>query len=94
MAKQMDFVVPSSQADQEKIKATMKRMSDTMTIIEGHREQMKAEAASIREEFDIPLRVVNWLARTYHRQNFDAAVNDADVKTEAYEKIFKPTIDE
>lgn len=91
MATQQQVVIPSNPSDLEKIRRVMRTVSDSYTKIEAERDLVKDEIGALVDEFKIPRKFLNKMARTYHRQNFDAVVDEQDDFQALYETVVKQT---
>jgi hypothetical protein len=60
----------SSPADRKKIKDAMEEISNSMTRIDGEKDYIKEAISELNDQFKISKRVLNKMARTYHKQNF------------------------
>lgn len=89
MAIEQEIIIPSSPADQEKIRRVLQTISDSFTRIEAERELIKDEIDALAEDFDIPKKFLSRMARTFHRQNFDQVSNEQSNFETLYETIVK-----
>ena len=80
-------IIPSNPADREKIRRVMRTVSESMTRIEAEKDLIKDEIAALAEEFEIPKKFLNRMARTYHRQNFKDVVDEQEDFEKLYETI-------
>ena len=69
-------IIPSNPADREKIRRVMRTVSESMTRIEAEKDLIKDEIAALAEEFEIPKKFQNRMARTYHLQNVKDVVDE------------------
>lgn len=60
----------SSPADRAKIKKMLGEISNSMTRIEGERDLIKETIKEMSQEFNLPKRTLNRMAKVYHKQNF------------------------
>lgn len=88
------ITIPSSPADREKIRSVLRTVSESMTRIEAEKELIRDEIAALAEEFDIPKKFLNRMARTYHRQNFKDVVEEQDDFETLYETIVELNVKE
>lgn len=72
MAKQtVDTVFGSLDEKQQRLLIDgLKEISVHFSRIEGEKEAVKDIVDSVKDEIDIPKKIINRLARTYHKQNF------------------------
>ena len=88
------IIIPSSPADREKIRRVLRTVSESMTRIEAEKDLIKEEIAALAEEFDIPKKFLNRMARTYHRQNFKDVVEEQDDFETLYETVVEMNVKE
>lgn len=72
MAKQtVDTVFGSLDEKQQRLLIDgLKEISVHFSRIEGEKEAVKDIVDSVKDEIGIPKKIINRLARTYHKQNF------------------------
>ena len=76
------LVMPTSPEDRKRLKAALNEMVNSLTRIEAEREQKKAIAAQIFEDFDIPKKLINKAASAMYKENFQlVAAEAADLET-------------
>lgn len=64
------------------IRETMKTISDEMTIIEGHKANIKAEIDGLHETHKIPKKILSRMAKTYHKNSFPVeATEDSEFES-------------
>lgn len=63
-----------SEADLKGIKDALSEISNEMTIIEGHKEAIGDIVDAIYDKYKLPKKVINRLAKTYHKQTFQEEV--------------------
>ena len=80
-------IVPTNPEDLKKIKAALTQISDTMTIIEGHRGVISDDLKSISETYDLPAKFVRKMARAYHTQTFKKEVQEMEDFQVLYEQV-------
>ena len=68
----------SNPADRKKIKDALTEISDSMTRIEAERDLIKSIVADIHDNFKLPKKYVNKMARIYHKQNFAKEQQETD----------------
>lgn len=72
-------VVPSDPNDRKKLKAMLSEMTHCLKRAENERDAMKEIASEAAEQFEIPKKLVNKLARTMYKRNYpDLAAENAD----------------
>jgi Zn-dependent M32 family carboxypeptidase len=60
----------SNPNDRVRIKKLLSEISNSMTRIEAERDLIKETIKEMHDEFKIPKRVLNRMAKVYHKQNF------------------------
>lgn len=60
----------SNPADRDKIKKMLGEVSNSYTRMEAERDLIKETIKEMSQEFNLSKRVLNKMARTYHKQNF------------------------
>lgn len=84
-----EVVIPSNEADREKIMKSIEAISDSLTRIEGEKNWIKEEIAAVSESTNVPKKFLNKLARTYHKQNFDNVMKEVEDFEALYDVIIK-----
>ena len=84
-----EVVIPSNEADREKIMKSIEAISDSLTRIEGEKNWIKEEIAAVSESTNVPKKFLNKLARTYHKQNFDNVMKEVEDFEALYDVIVK-----
>lgn len=69
MIEHEDTVIPSDPESRKKIAAVFKDMSNQLLKAEVAKEYVKEAKKSIKEEYNIPLSVINKLFNLYHSKN-------------------------
>lgn len=60
----------SSETDRAKIKKMLGEISNSFTRIEAERDLVKETIKEMSDEFKLPKRTLNKMAKVYHKQNF------------------------
>lgn len=84
-----EVVIPSNEADREKIMKSIEAISDSLTRIEGEKNWIKEEIAAVSKATNVPKKFLNKLARTYHKQNFDNVMKEVEDFEALYDVIVK-----
>lgn len=79
----------SSPADRQKIKKMLGEISDSMTRISAERDLIKETIKEMSDEFKLPKRTLNKMAKVYYKQNFH--VEQAD--HEEFETLYTTIVD-
>lgn len=77
----------SSPADRKKIKDALVEISNSMTRIEAERDLIKEIVKTVSEDFELPKKYVNKMARLYHKQNFYNEQQQNDELASLYETV-------
>lgn len=77
----------SCQEDREKIKNALNAISASLTTIEAEKDLIKDIVKEIVDEYDLPKRTVNKMAKVYHKQNFSEEVATNDEFETLYEEV-------
>lgn len=89
MSTPVDLIVPSSQADRDKLFKIIKECSGSMARIEGERTYIKEAIGDISKTLNLPKRVVNRMLKVYHKQNFDEETVVHEQFQTLYETVVK-----
>lgn len=73
--------------DKKKIKDALFEISGSFTRIEAERELIKEIVENLAEEYELPKKQVNKIARAYHKQNFNDQVSESEEFQELYESL-------
>lgn len=68
----------SNPADRKKIKDALQEISDSMTRMEAERDLIKDIVNDVNDNFKLPKKYVNKMARIYHKQNFAKEQQETD----------------
>lgn len=79
----------TSPVDKKKILDAMREISNSMTRISAERDLMKDIVKEVSDNFQIPRKVVNKIARTYHKQNLTQEVQEHEEFVELYDSVTK-----
>jgi hypothetical protein len=63
-----------SEDDLKAIKGSLSEMSNEMSIIEGHKEAIKDIVDAVYDKYKLPKKIINRLAKAYHKQSFQEEV--------------------
>ena len=77
----------SSPADRAKIKEVLKAISDSFTRIEAERDLIKESISELSSEHNISKKILNKMARIYHKQSYSKAQQEFEEFEEFYEGI-------
>jgi F0F1-type ATP synthase delta subunit len=77
-----------TEEQQNRLKKALKDASDSHLRAEAEAEYLREVIKKIAEDLKIPKKLVNALAKTYHKNNFDEVV----AEHEAFEKMYKTVV--
>lgn len=80
-------VVISNPKDQAKIKTMLGEISNSLTRIAAERDLIKETVASLSEEFEVDKKILNKMARIFHKQNFTEVTAENEELDLLYESI-------
>ena len=75
--------------DRKKFFNAIKEISGSMTRIEAERDLIREIVKDQSDTHQIPKKIINKIARTYHKQNLTEVEADHDEFVEIYEKVVK-----
>jgi hypothetical protein len=73
--------------DRKKINDALQEVSDSMTRIGAEKDLIKTIVSDLSEEFQLPKKTVNKLARIFHKQNFAQESQEFDELETLYEEV-------
>lgn len=82
----------SNPADQEKIRKALSEISDSYTRIAAEKDLIKDIVSEISENFDLPKRTVNKMAKVYYKQNFHEEQQSFEEFEALYEEVVGSTV--
>lgn len=68
----------SNPADRKKIKDALQEVSDSMTRIEAERDLIKDIVKDVSDNYQLPKKYINQMAKIYHKQNFAKTQQETD----------------
>lgn len=68
----------SNAEDRAKIKKMLDEISNSMTRMAAERDLIKETIKEVSEEFQLPKKYLNKMAKIYHKQNFHVEQADQD----------------
>lgn len=77
----------SSPIDRAKIKKMLGEISNSMTRMQAERDYIKEAIKEMSDEFQLPKRTLNRMAKVYHKQNFNEEVASHEEFEDLYETI-------
>jgi hypothetical protein len=73
--------------DRKKINDALQEVSDSMTRIGAEKDLIRTIVSDLSEEFQLPKKTVNKLARIFHKQNFAQESQEFDELETLYEEV-------
>jgi ssDNA-specific exonuclease RecJ len=77
----------SSPADRQKIKKMLAEISGSMTRMEAERDLVRETIKEMSQQFQLPKKTLNRMAKVYHKQNYTQEVADHEEFEDLYETI-------
>jgi di/tripeptidase len=77
----------SSIEDRKKIFAAIREISNSMVRIEAEKDLIKDIVKDVADNYQLSRKVVNKMARVYHKQSLSQTVAEHDEFVETYEEI-------
>jgi hypothetical protein len=77
----------SSPADRAKIKKMLGEISNSYTRIAAERDLIKETISEMSQEFNLPKKTLNKMAKVYHKQNFHVEQADNEEFEDLYTTI-------
>lgn len=77
----------SSPADREKIRKMLSEISSSFTRIEAERDLIRETIKEMSDQFQLPKKTLNKMAKVYHKQNFNQEVAEHEEFESLYEEI-------
>lgn len=77
----------SSPADREKIRKMLAEISGSFTRIEAERDLIRETIKEMSDQFQLPKKTLNKMAKVYHKQNFNQEVAEHEEFESLYEEI-------
>jgi len=77
----------SSPIDRQKIKKMLAEISSSMTRIEAERDLIRETIKEMSDQFQLPKKTLNRMAKVYHKQNYTQEVADHEEFETLYETI-------
>ena len=86
-----EYVIPSTPEDRKRLAGMFREISNSLTRIEAERDLIKEIKANIKDEFELPTKVINLLAKLYHEQSKDEYFDEQSEIETLYESVFELT---
>lgn len=79
----------SNPEDRKKIKNALQEISDSLTRMEAERDLIKDIVKDVSDNYQLPKKYINKMARIYHKQNFQITQQE----TEELESLYITVVD-
>lgn len=89
-----EVVIPSSTEDRKKLKLMLGEMVNQLQKIAMERETYKELAAEIKKQFELPPKVINKMAKTMHKHDFEDVKEEHESFENLYEVLVKGQVTE
>lgn len=89
-----ETVIPSSLEDRKKLKLLLGELVTQLQKIQFEKETYKEVVSSIKEQFNLPPKVTNKMAKTMFKQNFDDVKEEDSTFETLYEIIVRGKVEE
>lgn len=73
----------------KKLQGAIREISNSMTRTEAERDLIREIVKEQSAELQIPKKIINKIAKTYHKQNLTQEVADHEEFVELYERVTK-----
>lgn len=83
-----EHTLPSTPNDRKRIKDALYEMAGALQFIEDKRLFIGDVASMLNEEFSIPKKISNKLAKTLHKNNYSDVTSEADNFASIFEVLF------
>jgi len=77
----------SSPADRKKFRDAIQEISNSMTRKEAESDLIREIVKELNAEFQLPKKIINRIAKTYHKQNFTQEKQDHEDFETLYEEV-------
>ena len=72
------IIIPSSDADKQRMKGAMDEISNAYTRIEAEKDFIKEAIVSLEDDVGIPKKYLSKMARIYHKNNVSEVVAEIE----------------
>jgi hypothetical protein len=79
----------SSPVDRQKIKKMLGEISGSMTRMEAERDLIRETIKAMSDEFQLPKKTLNRMAKVYHKQNYTQEVAEHEEFEDLYTMIIQ-----
>ena len=86
--KNESFSLPTSDADKKKLKDMLYEITAQMQMVADRKEAIKDIVDAIHSDFKLPKKIVNQLAKTLYKHDYDDVTHEASIFETVYEGIF------
>lgn len=90
MSENQLFFVPSDPKEREKMAAAFQDMSNQLIKSEAIKDYVKEAKKAMKEEYEVPLAVINTLFKIFHSQNAVKYFEEQEAIEDFYDTVFGP----
>lgn len=88
-----DVSAPVSPSDRQKMKTMLSEITHCMKRVDDEKEAIKEIVTEISNEFSVPKKLVNKIARTMHKCNYNDVQSENQHFAELYESLVEGKLD-
>ena len=82
-----NIIIPSDEVSRKKIFGAMQEISNSLTRMDAEKDLIKEIVTDLSKEYELPKKILNKMAKTYHKRNFSEEVATNDAFETLYETI-------
>lgn len=83
-----EYTVPSNPADRKKIKNALYEIQEHLAMIDSYKEKIKEVCTFLKDEYEMPPKLSNSLAKTAYKHEYAKVQNESDAFISSYEILF------
>lgn len=83
-----EYTVPSNPADRKKIKNALYEIQEHLAMIDSYKEKIKEVCTFLKDEYEMPPKLSNGLAKTAYKHEYAKVQNESDAFISSYEILF------
>lgn len=83
-----EYTVPSNPADRKKIRNALYEIQEHLAMIDSYKEKIKDVCSFLKEEYEMPPKLSNSLAKTAYKHEYTKVQNESDAFISSYEILF------
>ena len=77
----------SNEVDRKKFNGALQEISNSMIRISSEKDLVREIVKDLSEQFELPKKTINKLAKIYHKQNFNQELQDFNELEALYEEV-------